>query len=163
MRWFVIKAELRDPRTRTFQFTAQKTMHGGKQIAAGDSIFWFASENEWEGAGCAWCRDSRRTRSPQARGRASDTSREHHSQTDRACKALVWPCRTEVLQSVAGQAAANAAELHAVSAGNGQDRGDLRGGGKVPRRAFRSALSARAPWRKQEKKKAGGAKLPSAL
>jgi len=43
---FAIKAEVRDPRAKTFAFVAQKTMYGGKQIAEGDTIFVFASENE---------------------------------------------------------------------------------------------------------------------
>jgi hypothetical protein len=43
---FVIKAEVRDPRAKTFAFTAQKTMYGGKHIAEGDAVFVFASENE---------------------------------------------------------------------------------------------------------------------
>ena len=43
---FAIKAEVRDPRAKTFAFTAQKTMYGGKKIAASDTIFVFASENE---------------------------------------------------------------------------------------------------------------------
>ena len=43
---FVIKAEVRDPRAKTFTFSAQKTMYGGKLIATGDTIFIFASENE---------------------------------------------------------------------------------------------------------------------
>jgi hypothetical protein len=43
---FAIKAEVRDPRARTFTFNAQKTMYGGKRIAAGDAVFVFASENE---------------------------------------------------------------------------------------------------------------------
>jgi hypothetical protein len=43
---FAIKAEVRDPRARTFTFSAQKTMYGGKHVAAGDTIFVFASENE---------------------------------------------------------------------------------------------------------------------
>lgn len=43
---FAIKAEIRDPRARTFAFVAQKTMHGGKHVADGDTIFVFASENE---------------------------------------------------------------------------------------------------------------------
>jgi hypothetical protein len=43
---FAIKAEVRDPRAKAFAFTAQKTMYGGKQIAEGDTIFVFASENE---------------------------------------------------------------------------------------------------------------------
>jgi hypothetical protein len=43
---FAIKAEIRDVRARTFMFTAQKTMYGGKHIAKGDTVFVFASENE---------------------------------------------------------------------------------------------------------------------
>jgi hypothetical protein len=43
---FAIKAEVRDPRAKTFAFTAQKTMYGGKHIAEGDLVFVFASENE---------------------------------------------------------------------------------------------------------------------
>jgi hypothetical protein len=43
---FVIKAEVRDPGAKSFAFKAQKTMYGGKQIAEGDTIFIFASENE---------------------------------------------------------------------------------------------------------------------
>lgn len=43
---FAIKVEVQDPRAKTFAFLAQKTMYGGKHIAAGDTIFVFASENE---------------------------------------------------------------------------------------------------------------------
>ncbi len=43
---YAIKAEISDPRAKTFAFTAQKTMYGGKSIAEGDTIFVFASENE---------------------------------------------------------------------------------------------------------------------
>ena len=43
---FAIKAEVVDRGATTFVFTAQKTMYGGKHIAAGDRIFVFASENE---------------------------------------------------------------------------------------------------------------------
>jgi hypothetical protein len=43
---FAIKAAVRYLRAKTFAFTAQKTMYGGKQIAKGDSVFVFASENE---------------------------------------------------------------------------------------------------------------------
>ena len=43
---FAIKAEVRDPQSRMFAFTAQKTMYGGKQIGDGDTVFVFASENE---------------------------------------------------------------------------------------------------------------------
>lgn len=43
---FAIKAKIDDPRRRAFVFGAQKTMYDGKHIAAGDTIFLFASENE---------------------------------------------------------------------------------------------------------------------
>jgi hypothetical protein len=43
---FAIKAEIAKPRAATFAFVAQKTMYGGKAIAAGDTVFVFASENE---------------------------------------------------------------------------------------------------------------------
>jgi len=43
---FAIKAEVSDPGAETFGFSEQKTMYGGKQIARGDMIFVFASENE---------------------------------------------------------------------------------------------------------------------
>jgi hypothetical protein len=43
---FAIKAEVCHPQAKTFAFTAQKTMYGGKHIAEGDTVFVFASENE---------------------------------------------------------------------------------------------------------------------
>ncbi len=43
---FAIKTEISEPRAKAFVFTAQKTMHGGKHIAADDIVFVFASENE---------------------------------------------------------------------------------------------------------------------
>ena len=43
---FAIKAEVNKPQAKTFAFTAQKTMYGGKRIGKGDTIFVFASENE---------------------------------------------------------------------------------------------------------------------
>ena len=43
---FAIKAEVIDPSAKSFAFSVQKTMYGGKHIATGDSIFVFASENE---------------------------------------------------------------------------------------------------------------------
>jgi hypothetical protein len=43
---FAIKAEIEDPKAKSFCFDHQKTMYGGKQIAVGDQIFLFASENE---------------------------------------------------------------------------------------------------------------------
>lgn len=43
---FAVKTEIRDPGAKTFVLAAQKTMYGGKHIAAGDTVFVFASENE---------------------------------------------------------------------------------------------------------------------
>lgn len=43
---YAIKAEVADPHAASFVFLAQKTMYGGKRIAAGDRVFVFASENE---------------------------------------------------------------------------------------------------------------------
>jgi hypothetical protein len=43
---YAIKSAIGDPDAATFVFRAQKTMYGGKHIAAGDLIFLFASENE---------------------------------------------------------------------------------------------------------------------
>ncbi|MBG0810573.1 hypothetical protein IY145_14465 [Methylosinus sp. H3A] len=51
---FAIKTEIADPRAATFVFSAQKTMYGGKAIAAGDRVFLFASENEG-GTGLVAC------------------------------------------------------------------------------------------------------------
>lgn len=43
---YAIKAEVCEPRAGALVFPRQKTMYGGKKIAAGDTIFVFASENE---------------------------------------------------------------------------------------------------------------------
>ena len=43
---FAIKVEVCDPQAKTFAFSVQKTMYGGKHIAKGDTVFVFASENE---------------------------------------------------------------------------------------------------------------------
>jgi hypothetical protein len=43
---YVIKTEIKETHAKTWSFERQKTMYGGKQIAKGDVIFVFASENE---------------------------------------------------------------------------------------------------------------------
>jgi hypothetical protein len=43
---FAIKAAIDRRQANSFAFVAQKTMYGGKHVAAGDTIFVFASENE---------------------------------------------------------------------------------------------------------------------
>ena len=42
---YAIKVQIQDPNAKSWIFPEQKTMYGGKQIAAGDPIFIFASEN----------------------------------------------------------------------------------------------------------------------
>ena len=41
---YAVKAEVVDTRARTFTFTAQKTMYGGKRIDEGDTVFVFARQ-----------------------------------------------------------------------------------------------------------------------
>jgi hypothetical protein len=43
---FAIKTDIADPSAAVWVFPNQKTMYGGKRIAAGDTIFVLASENE---------------------------------------------------------------------------------------------------------------------
>jgi hypothetical protein len=43
---YAIKAPVKNASAHTFAFGSQKTMYGGKRIAAGDTIYIFDSENE---------------------------------------------------------------------------------------------------------------------
>ena len=72
---YAIKAEVHDPRAKTFAFGAQKTMYGGKHIAKGDAIFVFASEND---GGCGLIASglvTSATANPRKRGIARQTPR----------------------------------------------------------------------------------------
>ena len=42
---YAIKVAVADPQAAVWSFAAQKTMYGGRRIAAGDTVFVFASEN----------------------------------------------------------------------------------------------------------------------
>ena len=44
--FYVVKAEIADPRAKSFAFPRMRTMYAGRRIAAGDEIFVFASETE---------------------------------------------------------------------------------------------------------------------
>ena len=44
--FFAIKPVVRDHQAPRGEFPAQKTMYGGKRVAAGDQVFVFARENE---------------------------------------------------------------------------------------------------------------------
>jgi len=72
---YVIKAEIGDPRARSFAFDAQKTMYGGRRIAKGDTIFVFASENEGGPGLIASGVVTAASASPKARGVARQTPR----------------------------------------------------------------------------------------
>jgi hypothetical protein len=72
---FAIKTEVRDPRAKTFEFTAQKTMYGGKHIAEGDTVFVFASENEGGQGLVARGAVASATAMPKKRGVARQTPR----------------------------------------------------------------------------------------
>jgi hypothetical protein len=74
---FAIKAGIDDPRAKTFAFTAQKTMYGGKHIAKGGVIFLFSSENEG-GQGLIARGVVTPAEAPQTRHRPSDAAGEHH-------------------------------------------------------------------------------------
>ncbi|HEY4201206.1 MAG TPA: hypothetical protein VGM83_11655 [Devosiaceae bacterium] len=43
---FALKAGIDDPAAGVFAFDSVKTMYGGKEIAVGNTVFLFASENE---------------------------------------------------------------------------------------------------------------------
>ena len=43
---YLVKTEVKDPKAVRMTFTAQKTMYGGRHIAAGDTVYIFDSEND---------------------------------------------------------------------------------------------------------------------
>ena len=93
---FAIKAEVCDPRAKTFAFTAQKTMYGGKHIAEGDTVFVFASENEGRARPHRARRcHFRRSDREEARNRPANTAREPHYQTYRAREAAAGAERAQ--------------------------------------------------------------------
>jgi hypothetical protein len=51
---YAIKTEVTDAKAASFSFRDEKTMYGGKEIAKGDTVFVFASENEG-GSGLVAC------------------------------------------------------------------------------------------------------------
>lgn len=72
---FVIKAQVTDAKAKTFTFSAQKTMYGGKGIAVGDEVFVFASENEGGQGLCARGIVTAVEATPKKRGIARQTPR----------------------------------------------------------------------------------------
>ena len=93
---FAIKAEVRDPRAKTFEFTAQKTMYGGKHIDEGDTVFVFASENEGgQGLIARGVVTSAEAVAKDARHRPANATCEHLHQTHRARKAAAGAERAQ--------------------------------------------------------------------
>ncbi|MGH8288842.1 MAG: hypothetical protein ACREV7_07405 [Steroidobacteraceae bacterium] len=72
---YVIKSEVRNPRSRTLAFAGQKTMYGGKHITPGDTVFIFASENEGGSGLLARGTVSSAQPTPRRRGVARQTPR----------------------------------------------------------------------------------------
>ena len=98
---FAIKAEVCDPRAKTFAFTAQKTMYGGKHIAEGDTVFVFASENEGgQGLIARGVVTSGQSDREEARYRPANTAREHHHQTHCAREAAAGAERAQTFHQL---------------------------------------------------------------
>jgi hypothetical protein len=96
---FAIKAEIDDPQARAFTFTAQKTMYGGKHVAAGDTIFLFASENEGgQGLVARGVVTSAKAVAEEGGDRATDAAREHRGRANRTREAAARPERAETIQ-----------------------------------------------------------------
>jgi hypothetical protein len=98
---YVIKAEVRDPNSRVFEFDAAKTMYGGRRISAGDTAFLFASENE-DGSGLfARTIVTYAAAVPRVQDEAKQTprhGREGRMHGDR--KAAAWTRGTQAIQSL---------------------------------------------------------------
>jgi hypothetical protein len=92
-RHYVVKAEVRDPRAKTFVFRAMKTMYDGKHIAKGDTVFVFASETE---GGCGLV-----ARGAVTKARALAPKRGVPRQTPRAS---IWVRRTALARRPLGRA-----------------------------------------------------------
>jgi len=78
---FAIKAAITALPTGPLAFSSQKTMYDGKQIAQGDTIFIFASENEG-GAGliASGVVTSAKTGRKEKEAGAADAARQYHSE-----------------------------------------------------------------------------------
>ena len=123
---FAIKAEVSDPRAKTFVFNAQKTMYGGKRIATGDTIFVFASENEGgPGLIASGVVTSAKAIAKRTRNRPANAAREHHHQTHRAREAAPGAGRAQTVLRLEGRSTRDRAQFQILSSGNEQDRRHL--------------------------------------
>ena len=123
---FAIKAEVSDPEAKTFAFSAQKTMYGGKHIAEGDTIFVFASENEGGpgliASGVVTSAEAIAKKPGIARQtpRVSITIRAH-----RAREAAPGPERAQTVCRLERRPTRDRAQFQILSPGNEQDRRHL--------------------------------------
>ena len=119
---FAIKAEVSDPRAKTFAFSAQKTMYGGKHIAKGDTIFVFASENEGgPGLIASGVVTSAKAIAKKPRDRPANAAREHHHQTHRAGEAAPGAERAQTFFRLERRSTRDRAQFQILSSGNEQD------------------------------------------
>ena len=129
---FAIKAEVRDPRAKTFAFTAQNTMYGGKHIAKGDTVFVFASENEGgQGLVARGIVTSAEAIAKKRGDRPADAAREHRRQTHRAREAATRTERAQALYRLERRPAEDRAQFQILSSGDQQDRRDFGKGGRI--------------------------------
>ena len=133
---FAIKAEVSDPGAKTFVFAAQKTMYGGKHVAAGDTIFVFASENEGGRGLIARGVVTAAEATPKQRGVARQTPRV--SVTIERIRSP-WRSgrfrkeRAQKAHRLEGRSPRDRAQLQVLSPGDEQDRWPHRRGCGVPR------------------------------
>ena len=130
---FAIKAEVRDPRAKTFAFTAQKTMYGGKKIAEGDTIFVFASENEGGQGLIARGVVTSAEATPRKRGVARQTPRVSVTIRRTALAKRPWDAATQTF-APGRTANRDGAQFQILSPVHEQDRRHLGRSGGVPRR-----------------------------
>ena len=123
---FAIKAEVSDVRAKTFVFNAEKTMYAGKQIAKGDTIFIFASENEGGPGLIASGVVSAVEAIAKKPGIARQTPRVSITdQTQRAGEETPGAERTQAFFRLEGQPTRDRTQFQILSPGNEQDRRHL--------------------------------------
>jgi hypothetical protein len=132
---FAIKAEVRDLLAKTFAFSAQKTMYGGKHIAKGDTIFVFASENEGGPGLIASGVVTSAKRIPKKRGVARQTPRASITIRRTAlAKQRLGRGRAQTFFRLERRSTRDRAEFQILSSGNQQDCRHLGRSGSVPPR-----------------------------
>ncbi len=134
---FAIKVEVSDPRAKTFAFTAQKTMYGGKHIAEGDTIFIFASENEGGPGLIASGVVTSAKAIARRRGIARQTPRVSITiRRTGLAKRRLGRSDLKTLFRLERRSTRDRTQLQILSSGNEQDRRHLRRSGGIPPRVL---------------------------